>query len=101
MVSTASLSLPITQREVAKICNPLVHRIKSCLNEFMNKEEVKDFVIDEVVLAGGSSRLPLFQEAVKEVTGLNPKAHLNPDLLIAQGAAFVLNCINKESQFNH
>ena len=39
------------------------------------------------LLAGGSSRLPLFQEAVKEFTGINPKAHLNPDLLIAQGAA--------------
>jgi molecular chaperone DnaK len=79
--------ITLTQDQMAEICSPLVCRVKSCLDEFIKKEEVKGIVIDDVVLAGGASRLPLFQAAVHEATGLEPKSHLNPDLLIAQGAA--------------
>ena len=80
-------SIELTQAKMAEICRPLIRRVKSCLQEFTKKEQVNGIVIDDVVLAGGASRLPLFQEAVQQATGLKPKAHLNPDLLIAQGAA--------------
>ena len=54
---------------------------------FINLERVKESSIDEVVLVGGSSRLPIFKSVVQESTGKIPKTDLNPDLLVAQGAA--------------
>jgi molecular chaperone DnaK len=43
--------------------------------------------VDEVILVGGSSRMPAVQELVKQMTGKQPNMSVNPDEVVADGAA--------------
>ena len=43
--------------------------------------------LDEVILVGGSTRMPAVQELVKKLTGKNPEMFVNPDEVVAMGAA--------------
>jgi len=49
------------------------------------KLQFKD--IDEVILVGGSTRIPVVQELVKKMTGKDPNVTVNPDEVVALGAA--------------
>lgn len=49
------------------------------------KLQFKD--IDEVILVGGSTRIPAVQELVKKITGKDPNVTVNPDEVVALGAA--------------
>lgn len=48
--------------------------------------------IDEVILVGGSTRIPAVQDLVKKMTGKNPNCSVNPDEVVALGAAVQVCC---------
>ncbi len=52
--------------------------------------------IDHVVLVGGMTRMPAVQEKVKELTGKDPHRGVNPDEVVAVGAAIQAGVISKE-----
>ena len=58
-------------------------RLKSSLRDA--KLSFKD--LDEVILVGGSTRIPAVQEVVKSLTGKEPNVTVNPDEVVALGAA--------------
>ena len=97
---TCSFEIELSQSELDKLFEPLAERVKELMVRFLNLERVKESSIDEVVLVGGSSRLPIFKSVIQEVTGKTPKTDLNPDLLVAQGAAICadLHAQNKPIQ---
>jgi molecular chaperone DnaK len=81
------LVMNITRAKFEALCADLFERmIEPCKRAMKNaKLDVKD--IDEVVLVGGSTRIPKVQEMVKQFFGKEPNKSVNPDEVVAVGAA--------------
>ncbi len=81
------LTLKLTRAKLESLVDELVQKtitpVKACLKDA--KKEVKD--IDEVVLVGGMTRMPMVIEAVKKFFGKEPNRSVNPDEVVAIGAA--------------
>src|SRR5262249_48075738 len=66
---------------------PFVDRTIASCKAAIRDADVKAAAIDEVVLVGGSSRIPLVRRRVEELFGRKPHCELNPDEVVAMGAA--------------
>ncbi|MCK5851756.1 molecular chaperone DnaK [bacterium] len=81
------LQLKITRAKLEQICGDLIERTKQpCLNAIKDAG-VSSNDIDEVILVGGMTRMPKVQEMVKEIFGKDPHKGVNPDEVVAIGAA--------------
>jgi len=81
------LNLTLSQAKFEELVDDLIERtVQPCLQAIkdagMSKTE-----IDEVILVGGSTRIPKIQEKVKEIFGKEPNRSVNPDEVVALGAA--------------
>jgi molecular chaperone DnaK len=77
----------LTKSKFEQLIQPLVDRtIQPCISALKNaKMSVND--IDEIILVGGTTRIPAIQEAVKKYFGKEPSKGVNPDEVVALGAA--------------
>lgn len=81
------LQLKITRAKLEQICADLIERTKQpCLNAIKDAG-ISASDIDEVILVGGMTRMPKVQEVVKEIFGKEPHKGVNPDEVVAIGAA--------------
>lgn len=71
----------------AQICEPLVQRLRTPLERAMRDARLTAEQLDEIVLVGGASRMPLAARLVSRMFGRLPLRHVNPDEAIAVGAA--------------
>ena len=82
-----SCDLPIAKSVFESICRPIIERTrKHCLRSLQDAG-LKPEDLDEVILAGGSTRMPLVREFVRAVFGREPNASQHPDEVVALGAA--------------
>ncbi len=81
------LDYQLTRSEFEKITSELLDRTKKPVELAMKDAGVKMGDIDEVILVGGSTRMPAVQELVKKMTGKEPHMGVNPDEVVAVGAA--------------
>ncbi len=81
------LQMKITRSEFEKLIDPLLQRCKKPLLQALEDADFKPSDIDEIVLVGGSTRVPKVREIVKEVFGKEPHQGVNPDEVVAIGAA--------------
>lgn len=82
------LEMKLTRPKFEELCHELLNRIKSPVQQALKDAEISASQIDEVVLVGGSSRIPAVQKLVKELTGgKEPNQTVNPDEVVAVGAA--------------
>jgi molecular chaperone DnaK len=65
----------------------LFEKLKGPLNQAIKDADVKISDINEVILVGGSTRIPFVKQLVKEITGKEPSQNVNPDEVVAVGAA--------------
>ena len=77
----------LTRTEFQKITSDLLDRTKSPFNQVIKDAGLSVGDIDHVVLVGGSTRMPAVTELVKELTGKEPNKSVNPDEVVALGAA--------------
>ena len=77
----------ITRREFEGIIQPLVDRTLGPVRQALADAGLQPRDIDEAVLVGGSTRIPLVRRAVQELFGRVPHTELNPDEVVALGAA--------------
>ena len=77
----------LTRTEFQKITSDLLDRTKSPFNQAVKDAGMSVGDIDHVVLVGGSTRMPAVSELVKELTGKEPNKSVNPDEVVALGAA--------------
>lgn len=70
-----------------KICENLIERCKRPVEQAMKDANLNAKNIDEVVLVGGTTRIPKIQELVKKITEREPNQSVNPDEVVAIGAA--------------
>ena len=81
------LNLTLSQAKFEELVNDLVERtIQPCL-QAMKDAGLSKSEIDEVILVGGSTRIPRIQDKVKEIFGKEPNKSVNPDEVVALGAA--------------
>ncbi len=88
-LGTQPIHLEVTLRrsELEKMIQPLVDRTLECCERALRDANLSVEDIDRVVLVGGSTRIPLVQEAVEEFFGVAPYKGINPDEVVAMGAA--------------
>jgi molecular chaperone DnaK len=77
----------LTRREFEKMVEDLIQKTIDPVNDALKAAGVTPKQIDEVVLVGGQTRMPRVIEAVKEVFGKDPNRNINPDEVVAVGAA--------------
>jgi molecular chaperone DnaK len=81
------LDYTITRGEFERITSDLLERTRGPVEKAMKDAGVTMGQIDEVILVGGSTRMPAVQELVKKMTGKDPHMGVNPDEVVAVGAA--------------
>jgi molecular chaperone DnaK len=81
------LDYELTRAEFLKITSDLLDRCKKPVQAAMKDAGMKMGDLDEVILVGGSTRMPAVQELVKSLTGRDPHMGVNPDEVVALGAA--------------
>ncbi len=82
-----NLDLTLTKSKFEMICDSLFTRAIDPVKKAMADAKLKVSEIDEVILVGGSSRIPKVQELVKSFFGKEPNRSVNPDEVVAVGAA--------------
>lgn len=81
------LNMDLTRAKFEDLCRDLLNRCKTPVENALRDAGVTKNDINEVVLVGGSSRIPAVQQLVKEYTGKEPNQSVNPDEVVAVGAA--------------
>jgi molecular chaperone DnaK len=81
------LALKLTRATFEKLVEPLVQRTIGPVKQALADAGLTPAAIDEVVLVGGSTRMPRVQQVVKELFGKEPHKGVNPDEVVAVGAA--------------
>jgi molecular chaperone DnaK len=84
---TVMLGRRITRAELDAIIRPIVDRTLGPCRQALADAGLERSQIDEVVLVGGSTRIPLVRRLVGELFGQTPHSELNPDEVVALGAA--------------
>lgn len=77
----------LTRAQFEKTCADLIDRCKTPVMSALKDSGLSKDDINEIILVGGSTRIPAIKKLVQDVFGKEPKATVNPDESVAQGAA--------------
>jgi molecular chaperone DnaK len=81
------MSYTLTRAKLEQLTNDLIERSMGPVRQALKDAEVKPAQIDEIILVGGQTRMPAVQEAVRKFFGKEPNRSVNPDEVVAIGAA--------------
>jgi molecular chaperone DnaK len=81
------LNMTLTRAKFEQLSAPLMARLNDPVTQAMKDAELDKSKIDEVVLVGGASRMPMVQELIRTLLGKEPNKSVNPDEVVAIGAA--------------
>merc|ERR1711870_84340 len=81
------LNVQLTRSKLEQLVGPLVEKTKKPCEACNRDADLKPSAIDEVLLVGGSTRMPLVSKVVQEIYGKEPSKAVNPDEAVAMGAA--------------
>jgi len=90
------LDMTLTRAKFEELCGDLFEKTVQPFNQAMKDAGLSREEIDEVVLVGGSTRIPAVQELVKKLAGKEPHRGVNPDEVVAVGAAIQAGVIGGE-----
>ncbi|WP_395810387.1 TIGR02266 family protein [Archangium minus] len=91
------LHVTLTRADMEKACLPMVMRTLDVVRDVLLDAKMRPGEIDDILLVGGQSRMPLVREKLKEVFGKPPHAGVNTDEAVALGAALYSNAVDKVS----
>ncbi|XP_062026670.1 stromal 70 kDa heat shock-related protein, chloroplastic-like [Rosa rugosa] len=77
----------LTRVKFEELCSDLLDRLKTPVETSLRDAKLSFKDLDEVILVGGSTRIPAVQELVRKLTGKEPNVTVNPDEVVALGAA--------------
>ncbi|MCW5845809.1 MAG: molecular chaperone DnaK [Anaerolineae bacterium] len=81
------LQMRLTRAKFEQLTEGLLQRVVEPFNRALQDANIKAGDLDEVVLVGGATRMPMVQELVRKLTGEEPNKSVNPDEVVAIGAA--------------
>jgi molecular chaperone DnaK len=90
------LQMKVTRVRFEKLTEQLVERLRNPFNAALKDANLKTGGVDEVVLVGGATRMPMVQELVRSLTGKEPHKGVNPDEVVAVGAAIQAGVLGGE-----
>jgi molecular chaperone DnaK len=82
-----NFSTKLSRSEFEKMTKDLVERTKHPVEDSLKEAKLKASEIDQILLVGGSTRIPAVQAMVKSILGKDPNRTINPDEVVAMGAA--------------
>ena len=88
----------ITREQFEQLIQPVIDRTSAPCKDALRDAHLTPDQIDEVVLVGGSTRIPAVQKLVSNVFGKQPRTELNPDEVVALGAAVQANILGGGSK---
>jgi molecular chaperone DnaK len=86
---------PLSRAELERLIQPVVDRTMGPVRQALADAQLKPTDMDEVVLVGGATRTPLIRRTVQEFFGRKPHTELNPDEVVALGAAVQANILDR------
>ena len=81
------LEMKLSRAKFEDLCHDLFERVRGPVKRALDDSKLNTGQIDEIVLVGGSTRIPAVVKLVKELTGKEPNQGVNPDEVVAVGAA--------------
>ncbi len=81
------LDLTLTRAKFEELASSLIDRCRVPVEQALKDAKLSSGELDEIVMVGGSTRMPAVQSLVKRVTGKDPNQTVNPDEVVAVGAA--------------
>jgi len=90
------LVMKLTRARFEQLVDPILKRLTPPLEQALKDASIDSKKIDEVVLVGGSTRIPKVQEIVKAFFGKEPNKSVNPDEVVAIGAAVQAGVLSGE-----
>ncbi len=90
------LDVNLTRAEFERMTQDLLNRCKGPFEQAIKDAGVNVSVIDHVIMVGGSTRMPAVSEVVREMTGKDPHKGVNPDEVVAVGAALQAGVLKGE-----
>lgn len=87
------IKLTITQTEFVDIVQRLINFTMLIMEDVMEEAELDWKELDKILLVGGSTRIPTVKEMIKNLTGIEPSGEVNPDEVVALGAAIQASLI--------
>ncbi len=81
------LQVKMTRAKFEQLSENLVERVKKPFQAVLKDAGIQSEKVDEVILVGGATRMPMIQELVKSLTGKDPHKGVNPDEVVSVGAA--------------
>ncbi len=81
------LQMKLTRSKFEQLTEDLVQRCRGPFEQALRDAGLKASDLDEVILVGGATRMPMIQDLVRELTGKEPNKSVNPDEVVAVGAA--------------
>ncbi len=85
--STTTREFSLTRAEFEERCKPLLERVQRTLERAMKDARLGPAAVNQVILVGGSTRMPVIRNLVGRLFGQLPLSHLNPDEIMGMGAA--------------
>jgi molecular chaperone HscC len=86
-IGKKSISWPLTHKQFEAIAQPLLERIRFPIERALRDAGLRPTDLDEVILVGGSTRMPIIANLARKMLNKEPKCSLNPDQVVCQGAA--------------
>ncbi|MEG3901712.1 MULTISPECIES: molecular chaperone DnaK [unclassified Microcoleus] len=90
------LDTTLTRGKFEELCSDLIDRSRIPVENAIRDAKLDKSAINEVVLVGGSTRIPAVQELVKKLLGKDPNQTVNPDEVVAVGAAIQAGVLSGE-----
>ncbi|OIP72028.1 MAG: molecular chaperone DnaK [Oscillatoriales cyanobacterium CG2_30_40_61] len=90
------LDITLTRAKFEQLCSDLINRCLTPVEKAITDSKLKKSDIDEVVLVGGSTRIPAIQKLVRDALGKEPNQTVNPDEVVALGAAIQAGVLSGE-----
>ena len=94
------LEKELTRANFEDLCSDLINRCRAPIEVSLKDSELTPEAIDQNVLVGGSTRIPAVQKLVKEILGKTPNQTVNPDEVVAVGAAVQAGVLGGEVKDN-
>ena len=92
------LQLTLSRAKFEQLTEDLLERVVKPVQQALRDAGLKASELDAVVLVGGSTRMPMVQEKVRRLTGQEPNRSVNPDEVVALGAALQAGVLGGEVQ---
>lgn len=90
------LDITVSRAKFEELTADLMERVKVPFFRALEDAKLKPTEVDEVILVGGSTRMPQVQDLVKQLTGKEPNRSVNPDEVVAVGAAIQAGVLGGE-----